>query len=317
MPPPAPQIEHGLALRHLRAVRAHEHAVAGGVGERVDRRLLPREVRGLRHELVGLHDAELAEAAEVRLVAPDPLVVGEHRVVVRRRVLVVDVVAVHGDGVARLPRAAPPSRRAAPRRRASLPTTWYGWSWRAPHTLSRPSRARNPKVGSGSKIDVHTVLKLIDDAITATSASSGASSGSGDLVEVERLPRVLLVRRHPREHLLLVGAHHGAPERHRAAAAPRRRGREHPRRSAVRMASIGLGHAGDGSPPEALRSEGSATAPSGGPSHARFRDRLVRPHADRQALRLARLVRGHRPRRPRHRRRARRGRASPATRSTT
>jgi hypothetical protein len=30
-----------------------------------------------------------------------------------------------------------------------------------------PSRSRKPKVGSGSKIDVHTVLKLIDEAITA------------------------------------------------------------------------------------------------------------------------------------------------------
>ncbi len=34
-------------------------------------------------------------------------------------------------------------------------------------------------MGTGSKIDVHTVLKLIDDAITAISASSGASSGRG------------------------------------------------------------------------------------------------------------------------------------------
>ena len=47
-----------------------------------------------------------------------------------------------------------------------------------PQTLSRPSRSRKPNVGSGSKIDVQTVLKLIDDAITATYASSGASSGS-------------------------------------------------------------------------------------------------------------------------------------------
>ena len=34
-------------------------------------------------------------------------------------------------------------------------------------------------VGNGSKIDVQTVLKLIELAITATYASSGASSGSG------------------------------------------------------------------------------------------------------------------------------------------
>ncbi len=41
------------------------------------------------------------------------------------------------------------------------------------------SRSRKPNVGSGSKIDVHTVLKLIDDAITARYTSSGASSGVG------------------------------------------------------------------------------------------------------------------------------------------
>ena len=74
-------------------------------------------------------------------------------------------------------RTAEPTRSTTPA--ASLPTTWNGWSWRAPHTLSRPRRWRNPNVGTGSKIDVHTVLKFIDDAITATTASSGASSGSG------------------------------------------------------------------------------------------------------------------------------------------
>src|SRR5688572_31285860 len=50
---------------------------------------------------------------------------------------------------------------------ASEPTTWKSWAWRLPHTDSLPSRSRNPKVGSGSKIEVHTVLKLMEDAITA------------------------------------------------------------------------------------------------------------------------------------------------------
>src|SRR4029077_17977679 len=65
--------------------------------------LFPREVGRLRHELISLHDRDLAEAAEVRLVAPDALIRREHRVVVRGRILVVDVIAVHGDRVARLP----------------------------------------------------------------------------------------------------------------------------------------------------------------------------------------------------------------------
>src|SRR6266700_1069507 len=75
------------------------------------------------------------------------------------------------------PRTAEPTRTTTPD--ASLPMTWYGCAWRAPHTLSLPSRVRNANVGSGSKIDVQTVLKLIDAAITATYASSGASSGNG------------------------------------------------------------------------------------------------------------------------------------------
>jgi len=37
-----------------------------------------------------------------------------------------------------------------------------------PQTLSLPRRSRKPKVGNGSKIGVQTVLKLIDDARTAT-----------------------------------------------------------------------------------------------------------------------------------------------------
>ena len=95
--------EHAVALLHPGAVLADEHAVRRGVAQRVDRRLLPREVGRLRHQLVRLDDAEVGQAAEVRLEPPDPLVGGEHRVVVRRRVLVVDVVAVHGHPVARLP----------------------------------------------------------------------------------------------------------------------------------------------------------------------------------------------------------------------
>ena len=117
--------EHRLTLRHLRTVLADDHAVARGVAQRVARGLFPREVRGLRHELVRLHDRDLGEPAEVRLEAPDALVRGHHRVVVRGRVLVVDVQTVRGDDVARLP--VPhrgPHRNTTPL--ASDPITWYG-----------------------------------------------------------------------------------------------------------------------------------------------------------------------------------------------
>jgi hypothetical protein len=62
-------------------------------------------------------------------------------------------------------RTAEPTRSTTPE--ASLPITWNGWSCRAPQTLSFPRRFRNWNVGRGSKIDVHTVLKLIADAMTA------------------------------------------------------------------------------------------------------------------------------------------------------
>ena len=107
-------------------------------------------------------------------------------------------------------RTAEPTRSTTPA--ASLPITWNGWSWRAPHTLSAPEALQEPNVGSGSKIDVHTVLKLIDDAITATNASSGASSGSGNSSTWIDLRGSLSSDAHAREHLLLVGLHDGAPD---------------------------------------------------------------------------------------------------------
>jgi hypothetical protein len=84
-------------------VAANEHAVAGRRAQAVDGSLLPGEVGGLGHELVGPDDRQLGEAAVIGLEAPDALVGGEHRVVVRRRVLVVDVVAVDHDPVSRCP----------------------------------------------------------------------------------------------------------------------------------------------------------------------------------------------------------------------
>ena len=92
--------QHRLALCHLGAVRADDHAIAGAVAQRVARGLFPREVRGLRHQLIRLDDRDLGQAPEVRFEAPDALVRRHHRVVVRGRILIVDVQAVHRHGVA-------------------------------------------------------------------------------------------------------------------------------------------------------------------------------------------------------------------------
>ena len=67
-------------------------------------------------------------------------------------------------------------------------------------------------MGSGSKIDVHTVLKLIADAITATNASSGASSGSGNCSTWVDLRGSFSSEATPVEHVDLVGLHQRAPD---------------------------------------------------------------------------------------------------------
>ena len=64
-------------------------------------------------------------------------------------------------------------------------------------------------MGSGSKMLVHTVLKLMDDAITTTNASSGAISGSATSWTMQAAPGVLVGRGHPVEHCDLVAAHNG------------------------------------------------------------------------------------------------------------
>jgi hypothetical protein len=71
-------------------------------------------------------------------------------------------------------RTAAPFRTTTPE--ASEPSTCVSRSWRG---SLLPRRSRKAKVGIGSNIADHTVLKLIALAMTATSTSSGASSGIG------------------------------------------------------------------------------------------------------------------------------------------
>ena len=68
-------------------------------------------------------------------------------------------------------------------------------------------------MGSGSKIDVHTVLKLIELAITAITASSGAISGNGKSSTWVDVRGSFSSDGHAGEHLLLVGPHQGAADR--------------------------------------------------------------------------------------------------------
>ena len=101
--PGGPPHQHRVSLLHPRSVLADEHPVARAVAQRVDARLFPCEMCRLGHQLIGLDDGEIGQATEVGLEAPDPLVRAEHRIIVGGRVLIVDVVAVHGHPVPGFP----------------------------------------------------------------------------------------------------------------------------------------------------------------------------------------------------------------------
>ena len=58
---------------------------------------------------------------------------------------------------------------------------------------------------------VHTVLKLIDDAITATYTSSGASSGTGTSSTCRLRRGSLSAARQAFEHVLVFAAHEHRP----------------------------------------------------------------------------------------------------------
>ncbi len=68
-------------------------------------------------------------------------------------------------------------------------------------------------MGTGSKIDVQTVLKLMAEAITATYASSGASSGSGTSSTWIEVRGSFSSDAHAGEHLLFVGTDERGPRR--------------------------------------------------------------------------------------------------------
>ena len=258
MPPVAPQTSTLVALLHPGAVVAHEHAVRRRVAQRVDRRLLPREVGGLRHQLVGLHDREVGEAAEVRLEPPDPLVAGEHRVVVGRRVLIVDVVAVHRRPGRRASSCAPPSRPAAPRpRRRNRPrgTAARGaCPTRSPaEPVEEPERGERLEDRRPHRVEVdrarrhHREVHLV-----------GGELRRGHLVDVQRLPRVLVGRRHPLEHRGLV-----APDERGPVALGDREGGElvadwhrpgSPRGCAAWRATLPIGNADEQSDPASIAS---------------------------------------------------------------
>ncbi len=121
--------EHALAGLERRAV--HQHAVGGEVGQPVGRRLLPREVRGLGQQLLGLDLGELRERAPARLVAPDLLRRRGQRIeAVDLGVLVGGLVAVHRRPRRRAVQRVTPGPTFHTTPEASEPPMWWsqsGW----------------------------------------------------------------------------------------------------------------------------------------------------------------------------------------------
>ena len=150
--------QHDVALLHVRAVVGDQLPVGGGVDQPGRGGLLPGQVAGLGHQLVGLDQGQLGQAAEVGLEAPDPLLRVHHRVVVPGRVLQLHRQAVRHHLVAGLPPVHPRRRPAARRRPGpSRPRGRAGRAaWSAPTAgRSAPGTRRS---STGSKIDVQTVL---------------------------------------------------------------------------------------------------------------------------------------------------------------
>ena len=92
-----------VALLHRRAVVRDQLPEGGRVHQARRRGLLPGEVLGLGHQLVGLDQRQLGQPAEVGLVAPDALLRVEHGVVVPVGAFQLHRQAVGDDLLTRLP----------------------------------------------------------------------------------------------------------------------------------------------------------------------------------------------------------------------
>jgi hypothetical protein len=205
--------QHDVALLHRCGVLADDHPVGGRHDEAQRGRLLPGEVGRHRHQLVGLDHRHVGQRAEVGLEAPDLLVGVEHRVLVALGRLEVDVVAVHGDAVA----GVPPGH-------AGAGAQHHGRRVRADDVvvevvalteLAEPAHPLEEAEGRQRLED-----RGPDGVVVERRRHGGDQHLVGterrerNLVDVQALARVLVLRGHPVEHVDLVladdGGAHGA-----------------------------------------------------------------------------------------------------------
>ena len=157
---------------------------------------------------LALTTRQVGEPAEVGLEAPDPLVGGEHRVVVGRRVLVVDRVAVDRHPVAGLPVA---HRR---------PDAQHDAGGVGADDVVRQGVAGGPRALAGVAVEEAERRQRLEDRrphrveVDARRHHGdvglvGRQLGRGDVADVQALGRVLLGRLDPGEHVGVLAPHEG------------------------------------------------------------------------------------------------------------
>lgn len=195
-----------VALLHGGAVAGDELPVRGRVHEPRGGGLLPAEVVRLRHQLVGLDECDLCQAAEVGLEAPDALLGVEHGVVVAVARLHLDRQAVRDDLVTGLPGVDAGAGAQDDAREVGA------------DDVVRQVVALGQVVGTAVALQEAEGRQRLEDrgphrVVVDTRCHHGdqglarAEFGHGHVVEVDRLARVLVAGLQAREHLRLVLVH--------------------------------------------------------------------------------------------------------------
>ena len=169
-------------------------------------------MRGLGHELVRFDDRNIGKPTEVCFKTPDTLVSGQHRVVMRTRVLVINMVAMHGDLVPGLPE---PHCRPHPKDDAGCvraddvliacmactPDRFTSQPIKEPKGRERLEN-RGPDCVEVDGRRHHGDVGLI-----------GRELGKFDLANVNALARILVRRGKPLEHCLVFAPYIGSADR--------------------------------------------------------------------------------------------------------
>ena len=199
--------QHHITLFHVCAVWRHEHAIASAVAQRIDRCFFPRQMLGLWHELVSFHHTQIGETAKICFVSPNSLVATKHRVVVRCRVLIINVIAMHSDSVTWFPVA---NRRTNSQHHTRSVTTHdviRKIVALCPFALARKTSERTKsrdrlKDARPHRIEIDTAGHDGDKRFV------GCDLRNRYFLDMHALARIFVSRSNTSKHLLFVLAHH-------------------------------------------------------------------------------------------------------------